>query len=174
METDNVGTGKARVYVMTNSFASLKIGWLIQTDEFIGRVYMKKYNRAILLNEKNQTKAIQKDDSYAVLDYKPVYEVEENLQKYANDTANEYGIRVLHLNKDRTGTSKIQQAGYPDCICFAKCGRSFFIELKTKTKLSSEQELFRKWAIDMGFPHYVATTPEEVDNIFKGYSNEEN
>ena len=156
---------------MSDNFRSLKIGWLIQTDSFIGRVYMKKHNRAILLSENNKTLAIQKGDVYTVLDYKPVYEVEDNLQKYANDTAKEHGIRLLHLSKDKTGTSKIQEGGLPDCICYAKCGRSFFIELKTKTKLSSKQILFKQWALDMGFPHYVATTPKEVDDIFTEYSN---
>jgi hypothetical protein len=160
------------VEVMSDTFKSLKIGWLIQTDDFIGRVYLKKGNRAVLLNDKGGTIAIQKGDIYTVLDYRPVYEVEENLQKYANDKAKEYGVRLLHLNKDKTGTSKIQEAGWPDCICYAKCGRSFFIELKTKSKLSSKQKIFKQWAVDMGYAHYVATTPIEVDNIFKEYNDE--
>ena len=114
---------------------------------------------------------LPKDADFTIMDYKPLYEEECDLQRYAEENASKYGIRVLHLKKDKAGTGKTQDAGWSDCMCYTSCGRSFFMELKTKSKLSEVQKEFRRWALSMGHKYEVALTPLEVDAIYDKYKN---
>ena len=134
-----------------------------------GHVDYKKGDLISLKLANNDRVIIERGMDIEILDDKPIYEREDDLQRYAKSQAKAYDIKMLHLNKDKTGTSKIQQAGYPDCICFGKHGVTFFIELKTQSKLSDAQIEFKQWATDNGYQHYVATTPAEVDYIYKTY-----
>ena len=152
-----------------SDFRKCKIGYLISANGHIGRVDAKKGNLISLKLYNNKRIIIERGMDIEILDDTPIYESEDDLQRYASNQAKTYGIKLLHLNKDKTGTSKIQEAGWADCICFAKNGKSFFIELKTQSVVSSKQKDFRKWAIAMDYKYYIAETPKQVDDIYKEY-----
>ena len=150
-------------------YTTIKNGWLIRKrNGFIGRVEHKKKAGCMLVDGKD-IDILTSLEPFDVMSTEPVYTQEEDLQSYAMRKAEEHGFKLLHLKKGRDGTSKHQQADWADCIVFASEGRAFFIELKTGTDLSEGQLEFKQWAVDMGYPHYVARCPADVDEIYEGY-----
>ena len=60
--------------------------------------------------------------------------------------------------------------GVPDLVVVCPGGRVRFLELKTTTgSLSQSQRAFRTLCEFNGCPYEVATTPEEVESILRGW-----
>lgn len=99
-----------------------------------------------------------------------VVQSEDDLQKQVKSFCRKAGHKMLHLKKGRDGTSRTQQAGWPDCVIAQRnTGVTFYIELKTTDgKLRKEQKAFKLWCRDNGHRYEVCRTVDEVKQILGG------
>ena len=150
------------------NYSKIKVGYLISAGDNIGRVTKKKKNGCIFENG-NNVYVLLKGQPFNLISADIEYLNEMDLQDFARVEAEKRGWLFLHLGKGRDGTSLHQKAGWPDCTILTDNGSIILLELKTKTKLSEDQILFKERAILLCHTYYTANTLDEIIDIYKDY-----
>lgn len=91
---------------------------------------------------------------------------EAELQREINKELKDRGIKFLHLEKGR-GKNKTHRAGFPDLMIFPSDSEVFFVELKTKKGvLSNDQIEFQSWCVLHNY-FYSVIRSIETWNVYK-------
>ena len=150
------------------TYRNIKKGWKIRFDDKECIVLNKKYDLCSL-KAGSEYLMMHRGQKFEVLETLPKYYRENDLQRYAESKCNNRGWKYLHIGNSQSRKTKNNGKGWPDMIIFNGKGNTFFLELKTLSKMKKEQTYFRNWAMMNKYSHYIASTPGGIDQIMRHY-----